>query len=486
MRPITALYAPVALWERHWSYVVEMAYREVELGSIPLVIHCSKALKSCAANPDNLKWKCAQCTYQVKQSILRHFPRETQHLFVGQKDINHYIETLDLPRIDNQDEMSNFYFENFPFGQSVISHLVSMNKDRHIPDNIIKSLGQPLLKNCLAMYKALENLLPGDVRKVALWGGRRSSESPMKYLAYKKGLDVLFFEEGSTVDNLFITDSDPFNFSNQHKEIRKWEAQRISRGEIQSMLHEGDLYFQQRKTGTSNEPNFIHFLRGSYPIELTSRDSKPILGIFSSSDWEFAEIETDNAQRNIMSLENQYSMLQEILNDETLNDRFEIYIRWHPNHRNAGTYEQSRIQLTRNMFPQIKHISFDENVDSYSLIQCSAVVLVFGSTIGIEAAYSGIPTVLLGNASYAGLGSVHEPKDIDELRLLLRGTIEALPTYGARVFGDYMKNRGSRLRYVNYSDSGFSIANQRVKNVKLTVRLRFSLAKIKGALTNKL
>ena len=486
MKQITALYAPVALWERHWSYVVEMAYREVDLGNIPLLIHCSRALNSCAPNPDNLKWKCSQCTYQVKQSILRHFPDETQHLFVRQSEIIYYLRTLDLPNIGNQEAMSNFYFDNFPFGQSVISHLISMNKDRHIPDSLIQSLGQSLLKNCIAMYKALEALLPDEVTKVALWGGRRSSEAPMKFVAYKKNLNILFFEEGSAFDKILVVDSDPFNFSNQYEEIREWETHRILSGEDQLMLNEGALYFQQRRAGTSSEPNFIHFLRDSYPIDLKSKNSKPILGIFTSSDWEFAEIEANGAQSHILNSDNQYSKLEKILNDETLNDRFDIYIRWHPNHKNAGTSEKRRIQITQNMFPHIKHISFDENVDSYSLVQSSAVVLVFGSTIGIEAAYSGIPTILLGKASYSGLGSVHEPKDIDELRLLLKGAIKALPTYGANVFGDYMKNRGSRLRYVSHGKSGFRISNQRIKYVKLSVRLRLSLANIKRGLTNKL
>jgi len=58
-------------------------------------------------------------------------------------------------------------------------------------------------------------------------------------------------------------------------------------------------------------------------------------------------------------------------------------------------------------------------VDSYDIVSAADVVLTFGSTIGIEAAYYGKPSILLGRAVYEDLGSCYVPSSHDELMKLL-------------------------------------------------------------------
>ena len=474
-----AIFAPIALWERHWAFAIEIAHHEVREGNQPLIIHCIKALESCPPNQDHLMWKCHQCTHQVKKSISYHFPKSAKHLFIREADVNQAKARIVVPPIRNSAEMSKFKYDDFPFGSHVISQLISMTRDRNLTDQVIRDTGLNLLINSIAFYESVNTLLPLDIEKVILWGGRRSSEAPIKFVAEKRGLKLEFFEESSTRDRYMLTNEYPFVFNNFIKLVRNWEIERISKGEMDLMLEEGRNYFLERRIGQSQEPSFIWFNKDAKPIPIIENEGKLILAIFTSSDWEFAELEFSQTSNTQTDFINQYTSLSKILQDSLIIENFEIVIRWHPNHRIAGAFEKKQINSVIDSSPHVKHFRYTESVDSYQLVENSDVVLVFGSTIGIEASYLEKPTILLGDTYYAGLGSVYQPENMGKLRDLLTGDLSPLPNYGALLFGDYMRNRGRSIRTLSRIGDSYFIYGKRIQNISLTVRIRLFLGKAK-------
>ena len=64
-------------------------------------------------------------------------------------------------------------------------------------------------------------------------------------------------------------------------------------------------------------------------------------------------------------------------------------------------------------------ISPSEDINSYDLLDASDKVVIFGSTIGLEASYWGKPVILLGCSWYYYENVCYIPKSLNELNTLL-------------------------------------------------------------------
>jgi hypothetical protein len=206
--------------------------------------------------------------------------------------------------------------------------------------------------------------------------------------------------------------------------------------------------------------------------------SLPQLAIFTSSDWEFAEYESSKSDGFFENFKDQYSLLNHILHDVDLRKQFTIVVRWHPNHAIAGEEERVRIEEVISANPTVKHYRFDDKVDSYELSKRSKSVIVFGSTIGIESANSGIPTILLGEATYSGFGAVYEPETFEEFKFLTKKELKPLPNYWALVWADWSNCRGDKLRFITMRNSLFYINNKRVLKLRIATRIRLTIYKL--------
>lgn len=474
----SVIFSPIAWWERHWAYAIEISHRESAKGHEVIFVHCNRALASCAANPHHLKWKCGQCTHQVRFSTKEHFPPDVKNIFISARDTKAFIEEFSEIQLDDLDSLRTFHYKGFPFGKHVSSHLISIHRNRLLPKHLIKEEGTKLLVNSIATYEAILNAIPQGSDLVFLWGGRRSSEAPMKFAAQTWKAEIQFFEEGSELDKLFLTNFDTVNFRQAYLDITAWEQTRRQALEVPLMLNSGHEYFSDRRSGQSREPNFNWFMRYSQPAKRLPHQNKPILTIFTSSDWEFAEYDSNKSEGFFETFWDQYSLLHQLLQDLDLFRDYYVIVRWHPNHRIAGEEEKARIRDVITENSHVKHFEFNDPTNSYDLISESSLVIVFGSTIGIESASSGVPTILLGDATYSGLGAVYEPNNLSELRELLRSDLKSLPTYWALVWADWSKHRGERLQHIRFLNNSFYLGKKRVLKLKTSVKSRYLISEL--------
>jgi hypothetical protein len=473
---VSVIFAPIALWERHWSYAIEIAHQEHKLGNTTLIIHCESALRSCAANPHNQSSKCKQCIHQVNYSAKKHFPDSTSHIYVSESDVELTRRSLCIPDLKNMDSLVGYTYESFHFGLDVISQLISIKRDRNIWDNNFLNLANELLANSITVYEIIKARLPKDISKVYLWGGRRSSEAPIKHFASLKNLDLIFFEEASTFNRFTLSEQEPSTFSFAFDSIQKWARQRADSVGLPYMASEAEKYFSDRKSGKSPEPSFIWFLSDSKKLDLNV-SKKPILAIFTSSDWEFAALEFRPDEDFSSEFGNQYLVLARILQDHHFLDKFQLVVRWHPNHVTSGELEKNQVASIVSLNKHVHHILPSDNQNSYDLIEVADTVLVFGSTIGIESAYMGKPTILIGKATYSGLGSVYEPKTYLHLQELIGSSLKVLPNFGAVLWGDWSKNRGKLLETIDVRGNTFYLNGNRILSIKLSIRIKAALKK---------
>ncbi|MEO6407256.1 MAG: hypothetical protein ABIO45_00690 [Burkholderiaceae bacterium] len=100
-----------------------------------------------------------------------------------------------------------------------------------------------------------------------------------------------------------------------------------------------------------------------------------------------------------------------------------VIVRQHPAERLeiARTSDDYHDLLARHVGsqPRLHFIAADEPVNSYDLLEQVAAVVVYTSTIGIEAAAHGKPVVTASRSYYADLGFVWKAGDLQQYRALL-------------------------------------------------------------------
>jgi len=82
----------------------------------------------------------------------------------------------------------------------------------------------------------------------------------------------------------------------------------------------------------------------------------------------------------------------------------------------------------------VKVINFNEQINTYSLIRRSDLVITSGSTVSLETAYLNIPNVLIGNSLYKDLNVAYNPQDLNEFK---------------KEFNTYLVNKNQEIHFQN-------------------------------------
>ena len=143
-------------------------------------------------------------------------------------------------------------------------------------------------------------------------------------------------------------------------------------------------------------------------------------------------------------------------------------IRAHPDEMRPGTAKQSRESVRSwvmdsgaNSLPNVVFIDSQEYVSSYELIQRSKFVMVYNSSIGLEAALLGSAVLCGGKARYTQYPIVFFPKTVQDYRQEAEKFLEAetieLPAefkHNARRFLYYQLFRSS-LSFEDFLQEGY-------------------------------
>ncbi|MBA7568034.1 hypothetical protein ES708_09753 [subsurface metagenome] len=140
---------------------------------------------------------------------------------------------------------------------------------------------------------------------------------------------------------------------------------------------------------------------------------------------------------------NHYDGIERILNEERVYTGNSLFVRWHPNLKNCGKNERKVIdKIIQETSENAVHFAPESPVNSYDLIDSADVVVVFDSTVGIEANFYGKPSILLGHAVYEDTGACYRPKSHEEFVTLINSELIPLSKTGALKYGYYQRNFG--------------------------------------------
>ncbi len=99
------------------------------------------------------------------------------------------------------------------------------------------------------------------------------------------------------------------------------------------------------------------------------------------------------------------------------------------------------------------HLDPFSPIDSYTLMRRADVVVTYGSTTGIEAAFARKPVIVMGPSAYGELGCVTVVQSEEQLKAALDDP-EPGDWSGAVAFGLMMRKRGFRVRHIERLEGG--------------------------------
>ena len=126
-------------------------------------------------------------------------------------------------------------------------------------------------------------------------------------------------------------------------------------------------------------------------------------------------------------------------------DDARITIRIHPHEAGRDSLESR--QMLGMGDSRVTVIAPESKVDTYALMRAASVVVTFGSTVGIEAAYWGKPSVLLGPSFYQSLNAAVRPRSHTEAVAAILAPSQTLDRMAALPYGYWAKTHGERFRY---------------------------------------
>lgn len=428
------------LWTHNFVSELSLILQNTKETDIVYLLECTGEYKHCECNQSYDIIKCFECNKIYKKHVVT-IPREIIILpAIYRKSL------VNIPKqvLHDRKQLSEFSYNGFDAGIAVLSSLYDRFRHPKCSLEGLENVITGMIQSACDSFETAELYINKyKIDKIFIFNGRFTHVKPWLRAAQKHKIPFVCHERGGTSRKAFIFENDiPHNINKHFKLIEKtWHdnGNTINHADCQN-------WFQERITGGSrNWESFVTNQKSGLVGNLTG-NKKPI-SIFLSTDYEFASISDDFDDSPLPIQEDFLDLLLERLTKEVdLEQR--IIIRVHPNSTNTNNRFWNKYKNYD--INKILILDPESPVSSYELLSKSEKVVTFGSTIGVEATYMGIPSVLLGPASYRGLGCCYEPDSLDEAIKIIQSKLKPMPIENALKYSAWMIYGGVRLEHIEY------------------------------------
>ncbi|NEO81485.1 hypothetical protein [Moorena sp. SIO4G3] len=380
------------------------------------------------------------------ESLLRNYGVTTlPDEFLSEKtrlQIQDYVQNAP----DRLSELKAYKYKDAALGLATVSSLIWHTKSLHPDPDDYYPLIQRLLGCSASVYeKARALILKYNPQKIIAFNGRLASVKGIFEAAKQLDVEVQYYEKGGTYKKYELFDQPPHDFAYMREHIQTyWQQAGIDREEL------GHTFYKNRRQGEGIGSTTFTSEQQKGLVPGQTGNHRQIV-YYSASDDEYAAI-GDLVKHPIFK--NQREAVKSLIS--WISNQMDCYltIRVHP-HLNKKSLED-RNWWNSLTGKNVQVIPPDSKVDSYALIDWADVVVTYNSTIGVEAAYWGKPSVLLGDSKYSGLGCVYQPRSEAEVYTLLENdSLAPLPQETCLPYGYYSLSRGIKYNYYNPYNSLF-------------------------------
>lgn len=351
----------------------------------------------------------------------------------------HPSEPIEVTRALNRTEIRTLKYQDSDMGRAILQ--VHPDKNTPITDEFFWPQGwlTRSAKSYAWVYDQVTALIKQrNITSVMVYNGRFLHDRATAAAAMAAGIPVLYYDSGGNESDYDLTRAATHDWADlQQRMLRMYDTwDETERDAL------GSQWFRDRAAHI-DPANALFVEAQKIGSTIERPDAEVVVAYFSSSGDEIAELEFDWSE----FFETQGNALS-ILAEECRNlPGYSLIVRSHPHkrHKPEKDLEEWMADVER-AAPDI-HVDPHSPVDSYELMKQVDIVVTYGSTTGVEAAFAGKPVIVMGPSAYDLLGCAQRVTSAEELRVALREA-KVGSTKGALSWGLMMMRRGFAFKYV--------------------------------------
>lgn len=367
------------------------------------VIHfvCNRGMSRCVLgtnkNDLNSPPPCRNCVLQSKRF---YFGAETRWFeYADDISLKSQLECLGL------DMLQQFEYQGVPLGILVLPSLRWILRRHHlVDDERIRVLYRDFIQSAYRVIQEFKRVLEDEnPQAVVVFNGMFFPEAAVRWLAQKNGVRVISHEVGLLPFSAFFTDGEATAYP-----IHIPQEFQLN-GEQENKL---DAYLTERLKGRFTMAG-IRFWPEMHQLDEKflerAQKFKQIIPIFTN-----VVFDTSQSHANVIFTD-MFDWLGLVVEVIKAHPETFFVIRAHPDELRPGkeSCESVGEWVRRNGVDRLTNVLFveaTEYISSYELIQRSKFIMVYNSTIGLEAAVLGMPVLCGGKARFTQLDTVFFPK----------------------------------------------------------------------------
>lgn len=403
-------------WNSGFHLLTSWAFR---LQGIPVVYFaCDSGMSHCVlgTNRDNVKKEppCRSCVYQSRTLYknVETFKRSN----VQTSSVNWFNYQRDEKLVEavsslTVEELMRFVWNEIPLGALCLPGLRWILRVHHLNDDeATRYLLSEYILSAWNVAQKFDVLLDQtQPRAVLVFNGQFFPEATARHMAMKRGIRVITHEVGFQPATAFFTEGEataspiplPESFEMNDEQNAKLDAYLAKR-------FQGDFTMAGIKFWADMKGLDESFLK-------KAAEFKQIVPIFTNVIFD-----TSQPHANTV-FEDMFDWLDLVLEEIRSHPDTLFVIRAHPDELRvrkasretvAGWVEARRVTD----LPNVVFVSPQETLSSYELILKSKFVMVYNSTIGLEAAIMGAAVLCAGKARFTQYPTVFFPQTVEDVR----------------------------------------------------------------------
>ncbi len=388
----------------------------LQLEGVPVVhFACRAGMNRCVlgTDPDDHKASppCETCIAQ-SQKLLASTPAHWFE-YAPNPTLADDIASLSLEELSNYQFIQANFQTPIPLGELVLPSLRWALRQHHLPDD--EANRHQLREYILSAYRVAEafdaflaEVIPGVV---VLFNGLQFPEATARWVAHQHGIRTVTHEVSFQPFSAFFTEGDATAYPIAiPEEFELTPSQNALLDEYLSHRFKGEftmagIRFWPEMTSLDSE-----FLDHAAQFE-------QIVAVFTNVVFDTSQIHANTVFPQM------FAWLDLVLEIIKFNPQTLFVIRAHPDEKRQGTRKQSRESVSdwvmNNQVDQLPNVIFidsGEYISSYDLIRRAKFVMVYNSSIGLEATLLDTPVLCGGKARFTQYPIVYFPQTPQEYR----------------------------------------------------------------------
>lgn len=308
----------------------------------------------------------------------------------------------------------------------------------------VRATAKDLARGGRIVYRGVAAILAAnpDIDLVYLPNGRFPHQKMATLAATDAGVSILHFEKGETANGSYLQSYAPQNRLASQAAVEPVLAP-YGPSEVEGIA---DAWLARRAPSSDSSNEFSALWAKDLPPELAALAADPakVVGFFTSSQDEFQFL---GPEWQLHEWKDQFEAFDLLLTRFEA-DGYRCYLRVHPNlatkAQDCFVRERDGIRWLAERHPDLVVVWHDDATSSYSLLDLSDAVVVWDSTVGLEASARGLPVWTTATSRYGLVADVRE--------LLSRNDVETngiapwtVDAHAAKRFIAYLVERDEQM-----------------------------------------